>query len=103
MKRRTRGLAGSNKILPVLLLKGNLMTISKITLAAALAARALVATPALAQDAPAAGLTVTASATIVSASRFRGLSLSARDAPRQNGFGVTPDSGFYVGTRGSGR
>src|SRR3546814_14393289 len=37
--------------LPVLLLKGNLMTISKITLAAALAASALVATPALAQDA----------------------------------------------------
>src|SRR3546814_8390248 len=80
MKGRTGGLAGSNKILPVLLLKGNLMNISKITLAAALAASALVATPALAQDAPADGLTVTGSATIVSDYRFRGISLSDRDA-----------------------
>ena len=78
------------------------MTISKITLAAALAASALVATPALAQDAPADGLTVTGSATIVSDYRFRGISLSDRDATIQGGFGVSHDSGFYVGTWGSG-
>src|SRR3546814_19747208 len=78
------------------------MTISKITLVAALAAIALVATPALAQDAPADGLTVTGSATIVSDYRFRGISLSDRDATIQGGFGVSHDSGFYVGTWGSG-
>src|SRR3546814_15243810 len=102
MKRRTRGLAGSNKILPWLLLKGTLLTISNVPPAAPLAAGALVATPALAQDAPADGLTVTGSATIVSDYRFRGISLSDRDATIQGGFGVSHDSGFYVGTWGSG-
>jgi uncharacterized protein (TIGR02001 family) len=78
------------------------MTISKITLAAALAASALVAAPAFAQEEVSDGFSVTGSATVVSDYRFRGISLSDRDATIQGGFGVSHDSGFYVGTWGSG-
>src|SRR3546814_20761370 len=78
------------------------MTISKSTVCGRLAASELVATPWRAQEATADGLTVTGSATIVSDYRFRGISLSDRDATIQGGFGVSHASGFYVGTWGSG-
>lgn len=76
------------------------MTISKITLAVALAASALVAAPAFAQDAPA-EFTVTGTAAGVSDYRFRGVSLSDRDVAVQGSINLNHSSGFYVGTWGS--
>lgn len=78
------------------------MTISKLTLAAALAASFLAAAPALAQDEPSDGITVTGGATLVSEYRFRGVSFSDKDPTIQGTINLTHDSGFYVGTWASG-
>lgn len=77
------------------------MTISKITLAAALAASALVAAPAFAQDAPASDFTITGNAAGVSDYRFRGVSLSDKGVAVQGSINLNHSSGFYVGTWGS--
>lgn len=74
------------------------MTISKITLAAALAASALVAAPAFAQDAPADGFTVTGNVGGVSDYRFRGVSQTGEDFAVQGSINLNHSSGFYVGT-----
>src|SRR3546814_110296 len=66
------GSQGSNTW-PALPTKGNLMTVSKITLAAALATSALVSAPAFAQDAPE-EFTITGTVGGVSDYRFRGIS-----------------------------
>lgn len=77
------------------------MTVSKITLAVALAASALVAAPAFAEDAPSDGFTVTGNVAGVSDYRFRGVSLSNKDVAVQGSINLNHSSGFYVGTWGS--
>jgi uncharacterized protein (TIGR02001 family) len=62
---------------------------------------ALAATaPTLAQDSGS-GLSLSANAALVTDYRFRGISLSDKDAAIQGGFDVSHESGFYVGTWGS--
>lgn len=56
--------------------------------------------PILAQDSSPA-FSISANAAIVTDYRFRGLSLSDKDAAIQGGFDVSHQSGFYVGTWGS--
>lgn len=73
------------------------MTVSKITLAVAMAASALVAAPAFAQDAPADGFTVTGTVGGVSDYRFRGISQTGEDFAVQGSINVNHESGFYVG------
>ncbi|MXO74663.1 hypothetical protein GRI40_05425 [Altererythrobacter aerius] len=67
---------------------------------ALLAASAMAATPAFAQDAsPGLGaFTVSGSATAVTDYRFRGVSRSGGDPAIQGGVTVAHDSGFYAGT-----
>jgi uncharacterized protein (TIGR02001 family) len=71
------------------------------------AVAAAAATPAFAEDAPAAeaaapaampAFTVTGNVSLVSDYRFRGVSLSAGDPAIQGGVTVTHESGLYVGT-----
>ncbi|PKP93380.1 MAG: hypothetical protein CVT77_05860 [Alphaproteobacteria bacterium HGW-Alphaproteobacteria-16] len=79
------------------------MRITKLTLGALLLAAT--ATPAFAQDvaeAPSDGFTISGSATVVSDYRFRGFSQTNEEATIQGGFSIEHDSGFYVGTWGSG-
>jgi uncharacterized protein (TIGR02001 family) len=69
-----------------------------------LAGTALAATPAFADDAPAAppsAVTITGSAAIVSQYRFRGLSQSDNKPAVQGAFTVAHSSGFYISTWGS--
>ncbi|PCI59808.1 MAG: hypothetical protein COB37_10905 [Kordiimonadales bacterium] len=47
------------------------------------------------------GLTLSANTAIVSDYRFRGISLSDRDAAIQGGMDLSHESGFYIGTWGS--
>lgn len=70
---------------------------------AALAACALFATPALAQDEtdPPKPITVSGSVALVSDYRFRGVSQTDEEIAVQGGFTVSHESGFYVGTWGS--
>lgn len=65
---------------------------------------AATATPAFAQDETEApdAFTITGSATVVSDYRFRGFSQTNEEATIQGGFTVAHESGFYVGTWGSG-
>jgi uncharacterized protein (TIGR02001 family) len=56
------------------------------------------ATPALAQDAPAEPITVSAEVALVSDYRFRGVSQSDGQMAIQGGASVAHESGFYVGT-----
>lgn len=63
-------------------------------------ALAAVATPALAEDAPAA-ITVSGSATLVSDYRFRGISQTDKDFAVQGGFTVSHESGLYASVWGS--
>ncbi|MEH3106253.1 MAG: TorF family putative porin [Sphingomonas fennica] len=64
-------------------------------------ALAACAAPAFAQDAPAAPITVSGSAAIVSDYSFRGISQSNKEMAVQAGITVAHESGFYVGTWGS--
>jgi uncharacterized protein (TIGR02001 family) len=68
-----------------------------------LAGTALVATPAFADDAPAAAspFTITGSASIVSQYRFRGLAQSDNRPAVQGSFTLAHSSGFYISTWGS--
>ncbi|MDB5738110.1 MAG: hypothetical protein JWO65_1778 [Sphingomonas bacterium] len=69
-----------------------------------LAGGALIATPALADDAPAAPaspFTITGSAAVVSQYRFRGISQSDNKPVMQGAFTITHSSGFYLSTWGS--
>src|SRR3546814_2295512 len=91
-----RRLAGSNTW-PALPTKGNLMTVSKITLAVALATSALVSAPAFAQDAPE-EFTITGTVGGVSDYRFRGISQTNEDFAVQGSINLNHSSGFYVGT-----
>jgi hypothetical protein len=63
----------------------------------------VIATPALAQDAPAAdpAITISGSAAVVSDYRFRGVSQSDENIAVQGGITTSHKSGFYVGTWGS--
>ena len=77
-----------------------LTSIRSLLAATTLAGCALVATPAFAEDAPAAAepaLTVTGNVAIVSDYRFRGVSLSGGDPAVQGGITLNHSSGFYVG------
>ncbi len=73
------------------------MTVSKITLAAVLAASALVSAPAFAEDAPADGIAITGTVGGVSDYRFRGISQTGEDFAVQGSINVNHSSGFYVG------
>lgn len=68
-----------------------------------LLAASAMSTPAFAQEEEDAGdgITITGSATVVSDYRFRGFSQSNEEAAIQGGFGISHDSGLYVGTWGS--
>ncbi|MBB6428142.1 TorF family putative porin [Sphingopyxis sp. JAI128] len=68
-----------------------------------LLAASAISTPAFAQEEEEAGdgITITGSATVVSDYRFRGFSQSNEEAAIQGGFGISHDSGLYVGTWGS--
>lgn len=63
----------------------------------------VIATPALAQDAPAAdpAITISGSAAVVSDYRFRGVSQSDENIAVQGGITISHKSGFYIGTWGS--
>ena len=73
------------------------------TIILGLAATALtaIASPVLAQDAPASPFTITGGATLTSDYRFRGISQTNKRAALQGTLGVTHESGLYVGTWGS--
>jgi uncharacterized protein (TIGR02001 family) len=73
----------------------------KITLGLSALALAAVATPALAQEAPASDLTVSGNATVVSDYRFRGISQTYKQFALQGGFTVAHSSGFYATVWGS--
>ncbi len=78
------------------------MKIWTLTLSGVLAACALAAAPAMAQETEdTSGITITGDATVVSDYRFRGISQTDEDFAIQGGFTVSHDSGFYVGTWGS--
>lgn len=66
-----------------------------------LLAASAISTPAFAQDEPDDGITISGNATVVSDYRFRGFSQSNEEAAIQGGFGISHDSGLYVGTWGS--
>lgn len=66
----------------------------------ALAAVALLATPAMAQE-EAGPISVSGSVALVSDYRFRGVSQSDKEMAIQGGLTVSHESGFYVGTWGS--
>jgi uncharacterized protein (TIGR02001 family) len=68
---------------------------------AMLAATAALPTVAFAQEESTDGITISASATVVSDYRFRGVSQTGEKGAIQGGFTVSHDSGFYVGTWGS--
>jgi uncharacterized protein (TIGR02001 family) len=72
-----------------------------ITLGLSALAFAAVATPALAQDAPASDLTVTGGATLTTDYRFRGISQTNEKFAVQGTLGVSHSSGLYVGVWGS--
>lgn len=72
-----------------------------ITLGLSALAFAAVATPALAQDAPASDLTVTGGATVVTDYRFRGISQTNENFAVQGTIGVSHSSGLYAGVWGS--
>lgn len=72
-----------------------------ITLGLSALAFAAVATPALAQDAPASDFTVTGGATLTTDYRFRGISQTDEDFAVQGTLGVSHSSGLYVGVWGS--
>jgi uncharacterized protein (TIGR02001 family) len=79
-----------------------LTSIRSLLAATVLAGCALAATPALADDAPAAEstpeFTVTGNVAVVSDYRFRGVSQSAGDPAIQGGITLNHKSGLYVGT-----
>jgi uncharacterized protein (TIGR02001 family) len=62
---------------------------------------ATIATPALAEDAPASDFTVTGGATVVTDYRFRGISQTNEKFAVQGTIGVSHSSGLYIGTWGS--
>lgn len=64
-------------------------------------ALAAIATPALADEAPASDITITGGATVVSDYRFRGISQSVEDFAIQGSVTVTHSSGLYAGFWGS--
>jgi uncharacterized protein (TIGR02001 family) len=64
-------------------------------------ALAALASPALAQDAPASPFTVSGGATVTTDYRFRGVSQSDKRFAVQGTINVAHESGFYVGTWGS--
>ncbi len=83
--------------------------IVKLAVASVMLSAASLSMPAFAQDAAAADtekasgpITITGGATVVSDYRFRGISLSGEKPTLQGTFTVTHESGFYVGTWGSG-
>ena len=69
--------------------------------AAAILPAALIATPAVAQDAPASPITVNGGATLVSDYRFRGISQSDRRIALQGSLSISHESGPYVTVWGS--
>jgi len=73
------------------------MTVSKITLALAAAASALIAAPAFAQDAPSDAFTITGSVGGVSDYRYRGISQTDEKFAVQGSININHESGFYVG------
>lgn len=72
-----------------------------ITLGLSALAFAAVATPALAEDAPASDFTVTGGATVVTDYRFRGISQTDEKFAVQGTLGVSHSSGLYAGVWGS--
>ncbi len=82
-----------------LFLKGNPMRKSILGLSAL--AFFAAATPAIAQDEDASGITISGSASIISDYRFRGFSQTRQNAAVQAGITVSHESGFYVATWGS--
>ena len=78
-----------------------LTSVRSLLAATFLAGCATLATPAVAQDAPASDVTVSANAAVVSEYRFRGVDLSGGDVAIQGGIDVSHSSGLYVGTWGS--
>lgn len=77
-----------------------LTSVRGLLAASILAAGALSAAPAAAQD-DALGVSVSANAAVVSEYRFRGVDLSGGDVAIQGGIDVSHDSGLYIGTWGS--
>ena len=73
------------------------MTVSKITLAVALATSALISAPAFAQDAPEGDVTITGSVGGVSDYRFRGISQTNEDFAVQGSININHASGLYAG------
>jgi uncharacterized protein (TIGR02001 family) len=81
-----------------------LTSVRSLLAASMLAGLVLAATPALADDGPAAppsAFTVTGSAAVVSQYRFRGLAQSDNKPAFQGSILLSHESGFYVGTWGS--
>ena len=78
-----------------------MLTSVRSLLAATALAAVFAATPALADDSPIPGLTVSGSVTAATDYRFRGVSLDGGDPAIQGGITITHKSGFYVGTWGS--
>lgn len=77
-----------------------LTSIRGLLAASLIAGSALVATPALAQDADS-EFTISGNASLVTSYRFRGVDLSGDDIAIQGGIDIAHNSGFYVGTWGS--
>lgn len=75
-----------------------MLTSVRSLLAATALAGAVVATPALAQEAPTPTVTVTGSMTLASDYRFRGIGLSGGDPAIQGGLTLNTAPGVYVGT-----
>lgn len=75
-----------------------LTSIRSLTAATILSTSALLASPAIAQEATESSITVSANVAIASEYRFRGVDLSGGEMAIQGGFDVAHDSGFYVGT-----
>jgi uncharacterized protein (TIGR02001 family) len=78
-----------------------LTSVRSFTAATFLVGCAMLATPAVAQEAAASDVTVSANAAVVSEYRFRGVDLSGGDLAIQGGIDVGHSSGFYLGTWGS--
>ncbi len=94
MRRWDEGINTGTRNLPMLTSVRSLMA------ATALTGGALLATPALAEDTPAAApaITISGNVALVTDYRFRGVSLSGGDPAIQGGITVTHSSGFYIGT-----
>lgn len=91
----------SNRILPAIGSKDNLMRLHSLATTLGVALLAGIASSAHAVDLPGTGLSLSGSATVASDYRFRGISQSDKDPALQLGLTLGHSSGFYAGVWGS--